>query len=232
MPGPAPIPAPAAPEGLTAGLAGLACAGVKINAQDGGWALSGFVASTEDFNLVQQLAVDTPNTTLGNVLIARWPQCEALQTLETPLQAAATPAVDIGPTSELQFGDLLRIQIQSPPQISYLYVSYIQADGSVVHLAQPRGLVPQPTLPNQTLVFGDGVAGRTKFVIGAPFGQEMIIALASRSPLFSQELPQQQSERDYLTMLRTALIYKPSPDMPDREVSAAIQILQTRGSAP
>jgi Domain of unknown function (DUF4384) len=120
-----------------------------------------------------------------------------------------------------------QIQVGSPAQISYLYVSYIQADGSVVHLVQPSGLVPQPTLPRQTLVFGSGEGGKPKFTVGPPFGREMIIAIASRSPLFDHELPAHQTERDYPSELRQALIYKPVPDMPDRELAAAMTTLQT-----
>jgi hypothetical protein len=55
----------------------------------------------------------------------------------------------------------------------------------------------------------------------------MIIAIASRSPLFDRELPVQQTEREYLSELRRALVYKPAPDMPDRELAAAITTLQT-----
>ncbi|HLN10567.1 MAG TPA: hypothetical protein VK281_16625 [Xanthobacteraceae bacterium] len=57
----------------------------------------------------------------------------------------------------------------------------------------------------------------------------MIIALASRSPLFETELPAKRTEREYLSALRRALIYKPSAAMPDREVTAAMTILKTRG---
>jgi hypothetical protein len=39
---------------------------------------------------------------------------------------------------------------------------------------------------------------------------------------------QQQTERDYLTALRRALVYKPSTDMPGRELAASITTLQTR----
>jgi len=142
--------------------------------------------------------------------------------------AADRPTIDIGPRSELRGGDALNIQVRSPSQISYLYVAYIQADGSVVDLVQPGGLVPQPTLARQTLVFGDGQQGRRKFTIRPPFGREMIVAIASRSPLFEHELPAQQTEREYLSELRQALLYKPALDMPDRELSATIKTLQTR----
>src|SRR5580692_6452866 len=101
-------------------------------------------------------------------------------------------------------GDPLNITIRSPGQISYLYVSYVQADGSVAHLVQPSGLVAQPTLPRQTLNFGGGQNGGATFTVGPPFGHEMIIAIASRSPLFEHALPAQQTEREYLTELRRA----------------------------
>ena len=55
----------------------------------------------------------------------------------------------------------------------------------------------------------------------------MIIALAFRSPLFNTDLPTQQTEREYLSELRRALIYKPSSDLPDREIAASVVVLQT-----
>ena len=189
--------------------------------------LSGYVASDDDLNRVKQIAASVPNTIVGNVIVAPWPQCEALQTLQKPLLVADRPTIDIGASAELHSGDLLKIQVRSPAQISYLYVSYIQADGSVVHLVQPNALVPQPTLPRQTLVFGSGTDGQPKFTVSPPFGREMIIAIASRSPLFDHELPMQQTERDYLSELRRALLYKPVPDMPDRELAATITTLKT-----
>ena len=87
--------------------------------------------------------------------------------------------------------------------------------------------MPQPTLPRQTLTFGGGELGQPKFTIGPPYGREMIIAIASRSPLFDHELAAHQTEREYLTELRRALIYKPVPDMPDRELAATMTALQT-----
>ena len=194
--------------------------------------LSGYVATDEDLDRVKLLAAALPKTSVGNVFVAPWPQCEALQTLDKPLKIADRPTVDIGPTAELSAGDPLEIQVISPPQISYLYVSYVQADGSVVHLVQPKALTPEPTLPRQLLMFGSGEAGKPKFKIGPPFGREMIIAIASRSPLFDHELPTQQTEREYLSDLRRALIYKPVPNMPDRELAATITTLRTSARQP
>ena len=231
----APPPRPVVPEpnvpvsklGL-ADLEKLSCGHVVAQPRDGRSVLSGYVASDGDLKLVKSIAANVKDTSLGDITVAPWPQCEALQTLEKPLAVDDRPTIDVGPVSEFRGGDVLGIHIRSPSQISYLYISYIQADGTVINLAQPNGVVAQPTLPSTTLVFGDGLEGRDKFTVGPPFGQEMIITIASRSPLFDEELPVQQTEREYLSALRRALLYKPSPDMPDRELSATVKTLKTR----
>jgi hypothetical protein len=63
--------------------------------------------------------------------------------------------------------------------------------------------------------------------ISPPFGREMVIALASASPLFDKALPDQMTEREFLTVLRKALIYKPRPSDPDRLVAAAVLPITT-----
>ena len=211
-----------------ADLAKLQCANVIVQKRDRESILSGYVASEDDLNIIKAIAANVGGASLGDIIVAPWPQCEALQTLGKQLAQTDHASIDIGPQSEFYAGDTLAIQIQSPSQISYLYISYIQADGTVVNLEQPRGLVPQPTMPNSVIAFGDGRDGRAKFTVSPPFGKELIIALASRSPLFDEPLPVQQTEREYLSALRKALVYKPSEDMPDRELSATIKALQTR----
>jgi Papain family cysteine protease/Domain of unknown function (DUF4384) len=229
-PNPAPSVVPPAPQRFTLSqLTALTCGKVSVRRDGKNNILDGYVGSESDLELVKAVAANVADTSVGDVLLAPWPQCEALQTLERPLATPDRPAVEVGPASRLRSGDPLNITIHSPGQISYLYVSYVQADGSVAHLVQPSGLIPQPTLPRQTLSFGGGQNGGATFTIGPPFGREMIIAVASRSPLFDHALPAQQTEREYLTELRRALIYKPSPDLPDRELSASIATLQTEG---
>ncbi len=224
---PAPTPQPS-PADRFSFLKNLSCSDVNVGMQNNRDVLSGFVASDNDLNLIKREVAKMPNSSIGNIFVAPWPQCEALQTLQKSLAEIDQPKIVVASNGDLRDGDTLPITIRSPSQISYLYVSYIQADGSVVNLVQPTGLTPPPTLPNTVLTFGDGQEGRAKFTISPPFGREMIIAVASRSPLFEQDLPATQTEREYLTTLRRALIFKPAPDLPDREVTAAIKTLQTR----
>ncbi len=223
---PAPPSPPPTRKADLSDLPNLSCARVAVQQANGRNTLVGFVGYQTDLDLVHEIARNVPNTSADGVLLTPWPQCEALLTLEKPLTASDSPTLAIN-SSDLRAGENLNITVRSPAQISYLYVAYIQADGSVVPLVQPQGAVPQPTLPNQTLVFGDGLDNRPKFTVSAPFGSEMIIALASRSPLFDATLPAVETEREFLSALRRALIYKPSPDLPDREVTAAIKMLNT-----
>ncbi len=226
-PSPGPLPSPEVMPGLAA-LDSLSCAKVIVQRRGQQDVLEGFVGSAADLAFVNRIVATVPNTVVGNVEVAPWPQCEVLQTLERPLAAADAAQIDTGPSAFARAGDTLRIAVQPPSQITFLYVSYVQADGSVIHLVQPTGLVPQPTLPGETLIFGDGAQGRDRFTVNAPFGREMIIAVSSRSPLFDARLPLQQTEREYLTALRRALAYKVDASMPDREVSASVKTIVTR----
>jgi Papain family cysteine protease/Domain of unknown function (DUF4384) len=225
---PTPTPPPLSDNPSFSDLNNLSCARVTVDKQGDQNVLWGFVASNGDLAFVRRLAAAIPNTAVGRIGVAPWPQCEVLQTLETALANQDAAQIDIGPSNRLHAGDTLRIAIQPPSQISFLYVSYIQADGSVVHLVQPAGIAPQPTLPGETLIFGDGAQGRDLFTIDAPFGRELIIAITSRSPLFEGPLPDRMTDREYLSALRRALSYKPDPSMPDREVSASMMALVTR----
>jgi hypothetical protein len=51
--------------------------------------------------------------------------------------------------------------------------------------------------------------------------------LAGRSPIFSDLRPTQETERQFLTALRRALIAKPDPAAPDRDVTANYDAIVT-----
>lgn len=211
----------------------LPCAKVTLRRDPmGGGVLSGFVASNEDLDTVRRTAASRPGTTVGDVVVAPWPQCEAMQTLDDALTVGDRPTVDIGGRSILRDGEPLRITVRTPSRPRYLYVSYVQVDGSLVHLVQPRGNAPEPADGSRSFVFGDGSDGRARATVSAPFGREMIIAISSAAPLFPRELPTRQTEREYLSALRRALIYQPSASMsgatPGRDLAATVLSLETR----
>ena len=161
-----------------------------------------------------------------DVQLRPWPQCEVLLTLDKVLRSDDQPQVTTN-SGQTQFkkADQVSFEVKTPKKPAYIYISYIQADGTVINLKQPP--VTGPSLSATKLVFGDGLEGRSKFTVAPPFGREMVVVLASASPLFETRLPSKQTEREYLSALRKAIVYKADPKMPDRELSAAFLGIET-----
>jgi hypothetical protein len=125
----------------------------------------------------------------------------------------------------LASGEALVLEVETPPFPSYLHIAYIQADSTVVNIAPGGSLSAYP--PRSKIAIGDGRSGGLQFKVSAPFGREMLIVLAGRSPIFSDLRPTQETEREFLTALRKALIAKPDPLAPDRDVSAGFDAIIT-----
>jgi hypothetical protein len=231
------VAAPKRPKGVgeTAGkdandlaaLEALACGRIRVRSDGDRRTLSGFVASDADLDVVNAVAARAPGTSVADVEVAPWPLCEALQTLDHALAATDPPKITVSGSGSgtLRAADTMTIEVRPSGPPRHLYVCYVQADGSIMHLAQPSA-TGEPA--GATLTFGDGREGRPRFLVGPPFGREMIVAIASPQRLFDTALPARQAARDYLTELRRALIYRRSPDQPDVEASAAVKILRTQ----
>ena len=187
--------------------------------------ITGFVGTSEDFTKVKKAAAGTKAQL--DVALRPWPQCEALMTVEKPLARADGPSITL-PKRTYKASETLAFEVKMPGYRGYLHVAYIQADGSVVNLVESDPLTLATLPANKVLKFGDGKERRRKFTVGAPFGNEMIVAVASKSPLFSKDRPLVEAEREFLTALRGAVIARPDPKQPERVVSAAFVALETK----
>ncbi len=238
-PTPTPIPKPKVKpvpivdlHGKVAQLVATAnCADLKgvVNA-NGRVTLSGFVGHAEDLTRIQTELTAWGVGVEQHVQLYPWPQCEALLTFHDVLQKTSGLRLSVtgGQPAVLKEGDTLHINVTTPDYPSYLYLAYVQANGDVVQLIYPQGRLPKPLPPNTQLVLGDGAGGKPKFTIKAPFGDEMIVAITAASPLFAEDLPKSQVERDYLTQFRLAFLEKPEPGAADRVINAAITTLVTQ----
>ena len=98
-------------------------------------------------------------------------------------------------------GEPLIFNITAPDYKSYIYVDYFTLDGGVVHLL-PQAGVPIDTVPanlSQTL----GGPGSTKqWVIGPPFGIEILMVLASPMPIFWSMRDEIEPQGEYLPALQ------------------------------
>lgn len=226
-PVPAPVPVPPVAR-VDPPLDGYACADLALSRTGDKRTISGFVGS--DADLAKLRAASAGQDIALDVRVHAWPQCEVLLTFKAARLAPGGPKVALrGGKSTLADGDPLVIEVAAPDYPAYVYVSYIQANGEVVHLQQPQGPVPSPLAAKRQLVFGDGAGGGPRFTVSPPLGEEMIIVLSSASPLFDGPRPQNETERDYLTAFRKALLYKPDTATQARVIHSDYLALTTTG---
>ena len=203
----------------------IGCGRLTIKKRNGRQVVVGFVGKRDDLMRVRQAAEQAK--ALVEVDYRPWPQCEALMTLEQPLAVSTKPSIGL-PKHVYRESETLQFEISMASFPGYLYVAYIQADGSVVNLVQSDPLTLSTLQAHDRLTFGDGHEGRSKFTVAPPFGNEMIVAIASMSPLFAEERPLVETEREFLTALRKAIIARPDPTLPERVVSANFVVLETK----
>lgn len=187
--------------------------------------LTGFVGSERELSALR--AQWSGYVDGVDVQVRPWPQCEVLLTLGSAIEEKGAPVLSTK-DHKRQFveGDEMIFELKTPSKPSYIYVSYIQADGSVVSLMQP-GSDLSPTLRRRSIVFGDGEGGSARFRATKPLGNEMVLAIASDSPLFEGSLPMRQTEREFLSALRKAILYKSDRSQADRKLSAAFLGIET-----
>lgn len=106
-----------------------------------------------------------------------------------------------GRGTELREGDTLMVDVTTPNVQSHIAVDYFVLDGNVVHLlpnaAERETLAP----PRHTVTVGN----LGNWMIGAPFGTEMLVLLATPVPLFDKPRPDAEAGADYLRALETQL---------------------------
>ena len=177
---PKPEPPPVVKEIM---LPKIGCGRLEIEKRKGNSLVTGFVGTRDDLAKVKKAVAGTKAQL--DVELRPWPQCETLMTIEKPLARAEGPSISL-PKRIYSASETLGFEVRMPGFRGYLHVAFLQADGAVVNLVKSA----LSTLPaNAVLRFGDGKEGRQKFTVGAPFGNEMIVAIASKSPLFSKDRP-------------------------------------------
>jgi hypothetical protein len=75
---------------------------------------------------------------------------------------------------------------------------------------------------------GNSGAKDVRFQVASPFGDEVVIAVASDRPLFGGGLDDYQTEREFLSNLKATLV---QADRAKRPVSAAIRRVRTTQGA-
>ncbi|MBW8640282.1 DUF4384 domain-containing protein [Hoeflea sp. WL0058] len=223
---PKPLPTPT-PEDFNISLPDMDCGGVIIEREGRNFKLTGFAGKQEDVDAIKRAVASRDDVTV-EVDLRPWPQCETLMTLRNVLADKRKPEVEFG-RDVYHVGELLEFDVSMADYQGYLHIAYIQADGKVVNLVQSSPTTLKTLFPSQKLRFGDGKEGRAKFTVSPePLGEEMVVVIASKSPLFDEKRPKIEVERDFLSALREAVISRPDTSSPERLVTADYFILTTK----
>ncbi|MGZ5198805.1 MAG: serine/threonine-protein kinase [Telluria sp.] len=111
--------------------------------------------------------------------------------------AAIRLAPGSGSGNQLKEGDTLMVDVATPNYQSYVTVDYYVLDGNVVHLL-PNPLERENLAPPR---YTATIGSLGNWVIGRPFGNEMLVLLATPVPAFDQLRPPSERGADYLREL-------------------------------
>lgn len=178
----------------------LGCGSVHVGLDaDGNQVATGFVSSEADLDRVNGILNDIES----QVVVAPWPKCEVMLTLESQLADSDPPQAVVDPEAP-KVGDNVAIGIQTPGFASYLYAAYFSADGTVLNLTQPGSAALKPRSSHTTLTFGTDEGNG--FTVAPPVGDELLLVVASESPLFDEARPDTETSRTFLSGLREAVL--------------------------
>ena len=194
--------------------------------------LRGFAGSARDLEKLRSdlLAMPGVRKVEAKVTLYPWPQCEVFLNFADALKNRRGLGATLRGASARTFvaGDSLSIQVVTPSYPSYLYVTYLQASGDAANLYWPEGRFPKAFPPNSKVTFGGGAGGEPVYRITPPLGDEIVIVVASASPLFQDEPPETATDREYLTSFRKSFLVQPKGGGGRRIVSAVAVPLRTQ----
>jgi len=181
----------------------------------------GYVSREQDVVHLKQTLAAEPDLAAVNVSIQIyiWPFCELLQMFSPYVQSmnnapTGVSVLPVGDSFNFREGENLRLEIITPSYDSYVYVDYFPQDGGVVHL-YPNSVLPTNAQPSHSrFVIGDVSQGGQKWTISPPFGQEMIVVIASKQPLFPGRQPLDvEQAAEYLQYLKAGMQGVPASEL-------------------
>jgi serine/threonine protein kinase len=98
-------------------------------------------------------------------------------------------------------GEPLMVDVTSPGYDSFLAVDYYILDSNIAHMLPNQRARDNAAPPNHTATIGS----LGNWVIGKPFGTELIVLVATPVPLFDAMRPELEPAQDYLRAVATRL---------------------------
>jgi hypothetical protein len=179
-------------------VAKLPCApATVIEDPDGRVRVSGLISSQQDLDQLKSTirSLDPENKVDFQLVVTSPSACEVL-TAALPLQrrngSGSLGGASIGianGAATLSEGDLVVFDVAAPNFESHLYIMYLQQDGGLVHLLPNRFDPDRLYQANDRFSVGDDPT-RPSFTVSPPYGDDLLILVASSTPLFSSLRPQ------------------------------------------
>ncbi len=186
----------------------FACADMSSSISDVGFVeVTGFLSTAADLERLTRGLEAIPNAqgSRADVAIQEWPFCAAIKTLKELTNLAPASAPEIAPNKSAGIyrnGEVFAVTVTGSDRYDgYLYVAYMNSRGDVAHL------LPSPLALDNAVRAGKALSlgNEGHFVIGEPYGRDMIIAISTPVRLFETVPPQIQSAQEYFDLMRRAL---------------------------
>lgn len=219
VPAPASVPAPvAAPppmpslDAVAGALAAVPCSALLASASGRALRIEGYLA--KDFSRARLsdtlAAIPGVSTVVLDVQAVAKNTCAVIATLG-PYWVAHRRAgggarirlavPNAGPGNLLAEGDSLMVDITTAGGESFATVDYFEADGNVVHLLPNAKARDNRAPAHYTATIGS----LGNWMIGAPFGDEIVALVTTPAPLFDALRPEVEPGADYLRAMEQRL---------------------------
>ena len=219
-------------------LAEFQCANTTANlSRDGSLSISGFVSSREDLNKIRLEMSRLENLTNFNedLVVHPWPFCEILEMLQRHQSPGISPSLQTHlevnhPDRRYKQGDYLVVSATVGSVFDgYLYIDYLDSDGTVVHMLPSPKRLQNDVLAGQKVMLGaegPDPRGYYSYEIEPPYGPGLLVATASRQALFgTAPRGHIESAHEYFPALRAAL-QAATPDNSSERVMATFQYIE------
>ncbi|WP_374411275.1 C1 family peptidase [Novosphingobium colocasiae] len=189
----------------------LPCGTVQLEPVAGKLTLTGFAGDEAALQTLRDALTRAYPTAKWDVDLHRWPQCEAESTLATAIRAGGVQlqvqseagVVKPGDPVVMTKGDRFTLRAATTAARPFLSIIYLQNDGSAVELY--RGKPGVNGARQRAVVIGNGEPEGMQFEVSPPYGSEILLAIASNAPLFGNAMTTYETEREFLSTLRTQL---------------------------
>ena len=202
---PAPVPVPAAaPAAVAAALADVPCAALVSTVDGHTVRVQGYLGREVGPAGLKQKLGAVPGVTQVDLALqgVADDKCPLLRVLGRYWAASrGGAALRLNPASgragQLAAGDTLMVDVTTPAAQSYVTVDYFVLDGNVVHLLPNAAARENLAPPRYTATIGS----LGNWVIGPPYGTEMLVLVTTSVPLFDAVRPDAEPGPAYLRAL-------------------------------